>query len=152
MTQSAIIEASAPVNVRVPQARQWFEELEGHPERYHFETHAGFSFVKGDFGEVGARFETREQFYGLELTLRFELTEIGDTFFRFRLLRPSLPLWGRFVIAAGRQEMAVLSLEIGALNRPGACLLRLPPLKWAIQRQIGAEVGHIKSSMETTFS
>jgi hypothetical protein len=91
----AVIKAEATVHVHIAQARRWFMELETHPERYQFETHAGFAFTQGRFGEVGARFQTWEQFYGLELKLYFELTDVDDTHFRFRLIRPALAVWGR---------------------------------------------------------
>ena len=59
------------VNVSVDRARDWFLSLEEHPERYRFATHEGIEFAGGNFGDVGARFRTREKFYFLKL----ELTE-----------------------------------------------------------------------------
>jgi hypothetical protein len=149
--ESAVIKAEARLDVGIAQARQWFMELETFPERYQFETHAGFAFVQGNFGEIGARFQTREQFYGLKLTLCFELTEVGDKYFRFRLIRPALPVWGAFVIEKAPGDNTNLSLEIGGITRPGAWLLRLPLARGAIQRQIRREVEHIKASMEASY-
>jgi hypothetical protein len=149
--ESAAIKAEETVNVRIAQARQWFMELEEHPERYHFETHAGFTFTQGNFGEIGARFQTWEQFYGLKLTLRFELTELGDTRFRFRLIRPALPVWGAFAIEEAPGDGTSLSLTIGGTTRLGARLLRLPLVRGAIRRQIRGEVEHIKASMEAIY-
>jgi hypothetical protein len=149
--ESAVIKAEATVNVSIAQARQWFMELETHPERYQFETHAGFAFTQGDFGEIGARFQTWEQFYGLELTLRFELTEVGDRRFRFRLIRPALPVWGAFGIEEAPGNNTDLSLEMRGTTRLGAWFLRLPLVRGAVQRQIHGEVEHIKASMEAIY-
>jgi len=149
--ESAVTRTEEAVNVSIAQARQWFVELETHPERYQFETHAGFAFVQGNFGEIGARFQTREQFYGLKLTLRFELTEVGDRHFRFRLLRPALPVWGAFVIEEAPGDNTNLSLEIGGITRLGAWFLRFPLVRDAVQGQIRGEVEHIKALMEATY-
>ena len=150
--ESAVIKAEATLDVSIAQARQWFMELERFPERYQFETHAGFAFVQGNFGEIGARFQTREQFYGLKLTLRFELTEVGDRYFRFRLIRPALPVWGAFVIGEAPGDSTNLSLEIGGITPLGAWFLQLPLVREAVQGQIRGEVEHIKASMEATYS
>jgi hypothetical protein len=149
--ESAIITAEATVNVGTAQARRWFMELETHPERYRFETHAGFAFTQDNgrrFGEIGASFHTWEQFYGLKLTLRFELVEVGEMHFRFRLTRPPLPVWGAFVIQETCNDTTHLRLEIGGTNRLGKWLLRFPLVRGAVQRQIRGEVEHIKTSME----
>jgi hypothetical protein len=146
--ESASVTAQVLVKADVEQARRWFLELESHPERYLFETHAGFAFTQGSFGEIGARFQTRERFHGLKLTLGFELIEITDTCFRFRLVRPPLPVWGVFVIERANGAITHLRLEIGGTTRLGACFLRLPLVHGAIQRQIRDEVQHIKASIE----
>jgi hypothetical protein len=145
---SPILAATTTVGVSVDKARRWFLELEKYPDRYRFETHAGFRFTRGNFGEIGARFETRERFLGLGLSLTFELAEIGDTFFRFRLIRPGAPIWGRFATVEMHGRNVELRLELGGTTRLGACLLRLPPIKWAVEEQIRQEVAHIKASME----
>jgi hypothetical protein len=149
---TAIIQSEARVPVGLEQARQWFMALEDHPERYRFDTHGGFAFTQGGFGEAGARFETWEQFYGLELRLGFRLTEVADTHFRFRLIRPPLPVWGAFVLERIDAQQTLLRLEIGATNRFGRVFLQLPPAKAAIRRQIRGEVENIQSSMEDLFS
>ncbi len=143
-----MIEAGVTVRVDVSEARRWFLELEQHPERYCFETHGGFAFVRGGFGEVGAQFETWEQFYGLRLTLRFELVEIGERAFRFHLIRPPLPIWCAFVIEPRTAGESFLRLQVGGRTVWGRWWLRCPLLRWAIARQIGAEVAHIAASME----
>ena len=143
-----MITAEASVRVDVGQARRWFLELETHPERYRFDTHAGFAFTQGGFGEIGARFQTWERFYGLRITLSFELTDVEDTRFRFRLIRPPLPVWGAFTIGAAGDETTVLRLAIGGTTRLGAWVLRVPLIRGAVRRQIRGEVEHIRASME----
>jgi hypothetical protein len=149
--ESAVIKTEATLNVSIAQARQWFMELETHPERYQFETHAGFAFTQGGFGEIGARFQTQEPFYGLKLTLRFELTEVGDRHFRFRLIRPALPVWGTFVMEEAPGDNTDLSLEVRGTSRLGAWFLRLPLVRGAVRRQIRGEVEHVKASMEDIY-
>ena len=147
---TATVEAHTHVEVSQEAARQWFLELKEHPERYQFDTHAGFTFTQGDFGEVGARFETQERFYGLRLTLRFELTAVGDTEVRFRVLRPPAPVWGAFILEAEASQQTLLTLRIGSDSQAGATFLNLPLFRGAIQRQIQAEVENIRDSMERT--
>jgi hypothetical protein len=149
--ESVIMKAVTPVRVDLADARRWFLELEDHPERYRFETHAGFEFTAGSFGEPGARFQTWEQFYGLKLTLGFELEEVGEAHFRFRLVRPPLPVWGAFVLERASGDATILRLEIGGTTRLGEWVLRFPLVKGAIQRQIQGEVDHIKKSMENVY-
>ncbi len=141
---------SASVRMGAPPARvrAWFLDLEAHPERYRFATHGGFAFVRGRFGQVGAQFETRERFFGLPVRLLFELTEVGSDGFRFRLLRPSLPIQGRFALQPTPDGATTLSLEVTGLTRWGALLLSLPLIRWAVRRQIAREVAHVKASVE----
>jgi hypothetical protein len=143
-----IIRASTQVLVSGADARQWFLDLETHPERYQFETHAGFALSKGSFGEIGARFQTWERFFGLTLNLHFELTETGGSHFRFRLIRPPLPIWCAFAIEENAESGVDLSLEAGGTNRTGAWFLRLPGVRPVVQQQITSEIEHIKASME----
>ena len=150
--ESEVIAAQVPVQVGIALARLWFLELEAHPERYQFETHAGFAFTRGDFGQAGARFQTRERFYGLRFTLVFELTEVCDAYFRFRLIRPPLPVWGAFAIEEAGTGATDLRLAIGGTTCLGAGLLRLPLIRGAVRRQIRSEVEHIKISMESVAS
>jgi hypothetical protein len=143
-----MITEEVAVQVDAGKARRWFMELETHPERYQFETHAGFTFTHGNFGKVGARFQTQERFCGLPLTLGFELTEVGEQSFRFRLTRPRLPVWGAFTIQNGGDGTTMLRLEIEGTARLGVWVLGLPLLRGAVRRQIRGEVEHIKASME----
>ena len=143
-----MITAQVPVRVAVGAARRWFMELETHPERYQFETHAGFTFTQGNFGEVGARFQTRERFWGLPLTLSFRLTQVEAQRFHFRLTHPRLPVWGAFTIEETGDGMTALRLDVDGTTRLGAWMLRLPPVRGAVRRQIRGEVAHIKASME----
>ena len=141
--------AQAVVNVPEERARDWFLSLEAHPERYRFDTHDGFEFVEGGFGEVGARLRTRERFFGLTLALLFELTEVGESEFEFRLVRPEwLDVWGRVDIRAEGEELSRLSLKVGSETLFGRMMLRLFPVAGAVRRQIRGEVEHIKQSME----
>jgi hypothetical protein len=146
--ERAILQAHTSVNITTQQARQWFLSLKTHPERYQFDTHAGFAFTEGDFGEVGARFQTWEQFHGIEINLYFELTETGESHFRFRLLRPPLPIWCTFRLIEKTDDVTGLHLEVGATNSLGLWFLRFPLIKPVIQEQIQGEVDHIKASME----
>ncbi len=149
--EPAAIRAEVTLNVSIAQARQWFIALETHPERYQFETHAGFAFTQGSFGETGAHFQTWEQFYGLKLALHFELTEVGDKHFRFKLVRPALPVWGAFIMEEAPSDNTTLNLRVGGTTRLGAWLLRFPLVRDAVQRQIRGEVEHIKASMEAIY-
>ena len=141
----------AQANVRVPleEARDWFLSLEEHPERYEFETHEGFQFVEGSFGEVGARFKTQEKFLVLRAELLFELTGIYESEFRFRLIRPFSGIWGRFDLEEIGPNETSLSLLIGSETRGGHLLLSCYPVATVVHRQIQREVAHIKRSMES---
>lgn len=145
----AIIGAESLVNVSASQARGWFLSLKDYPERYRFGTHEGFVFVRGDFGEIGSRFKTREKFPLLKLELLFELIEIDETSFCFRLIRPArLGIWGVFNVEEPSPESVVLRLEIGSTSQLGRLALRFYPVTSAIRGQITGEVNHIKASME----
>lgn len=149
--KEVVITAETIISVNLEDARAWFFSLKEHPERYEFATHDGFEFVQGDFGEVGARFETRERFFGLRITLRFELTELDATHFCFRLIKPSFPIWGAFVLEDEAAHITRLRLEIGALSPFGGFFLRFPLVRQAIRRQIEREVEHVRASMESVL-
>lgn len=150
--RTPILRAQADVDVTVEQARDWFLSLREHPDRYQFDTHEGFQFVEGDFGEIGARFKTREQFLFFKLELLFELTEVEGSAFWFRLIRPvSMGIWGRFDINAGEEKGTRLSLDIGSETRAGQLMLRCYPVAVLVHGQIYREVSHIKRSMERAF-
>jgi hypothetical protein len=149
--ERAILQASTSVKASAAQARQWFLSLKTHPERYQFETHAGFAFNKGNFGEIGARFQTWEQFHGLKFNLHFELTETSKSHFRFRLIRPPLPIWCTFRLIEKPDNTTDLYLEAGGTALLGLLFLQLPLVKGTIQKQIQSEVDHIKASMEAVY-
>ena len=108
----AIIGTESLVNVSASQARGWFLSLKDYPERYRFGTHEGFVFVRGDFGEVGSRFKTREKFPLLKLELLFELIEVDETSFCFRLIRPAgLGIWGAFAVEELSPESVLLRIS-----------------------------------------
>ncbi|MGD8966357.1 MAG: hypothetical protein PVI07_02505 [Anaerolineae bacterium] len=148
-----ILNAQAVLDVPVEQARDWFFSLKEHPERYQFDTHEGFEFVEGSFGEIGARFKTRERFLGIKLELLFELVEVGDAEFQFRLVRPgSMGVWGRFDIDRHGEERSLLSLAVGSETRFGQLMLRSFPVAAAVDRQIHREVAHVKASLERVYT
>jgi hypothetical protein len=148
----SIISVQQVVDVPVDQARAWFLSLMDHPERYRLATHDGIEFVEGDFGDVGSRFTTRERFYFLKLTLLFELVEVSETSFSFRLIRPAwFQVWGAFRLHQLSSESISLRLEIGSTTQSGQSWLEFYPLAAAIRQQITREVVHIKSSMESTL-
>jgi len=94
-----VISAEKDVDVSVDQARDWFLSLNEHPELYRFATHEGIEFAGGNFGDVGARFRTREKFYLFKLDLLFELVDVDEGSFRFRLIRPAwMDVWGMFSV------------------------------------------------------
>jgi len=143
----AVLEAQATLDMPAASVRQWFLELEEHPERYQFETHAGFRFVEGGFGEVGARFQTTERFAGIETTLDFELLSVDGYRFDFAVLRPPVPVWGAFVIEPLGTSQTRLRLLVGGKSVLGNAVLRLPLLHGAVQRQIQREIDHIAQSI-----
>ncbi len=148
----AILVAEAEVDVPPEAAQDWFLSLTDHPERYTFDTHQGFEFERGRFGEVGAQFTTRETFLCLNLDLLFELRDVRENAFSFRLVRPiSMGIWGRFEIEPRDGTRTLLALRIGSETRVGRLLLRFFPVTAAVRRQIAAEVNHIKGSMERTY-
>jgi len=150
--RKAILKVETEVEVPVDAVRDWFLSLEGHPERYAFETHGGFEFEEGGFGEPGARFRTRERFLFLTLELLFELTDVRERAFSFRLVRPStLRVWGRFEIEKEAQGRSLLWLKIGSETRVGQLLLRSYPVSLAIHQQIWRELRHLKASMEEVY-
>ena len=146
LSELPLIKAETTVGVNAYNARAWFLSLEKHPERYQFATHAGFTFTHGNFGQIGARFETREIFYGLKIPLHFELIDVGTSRFQFRLRR--LPVWGAFTIEEQTSNTAKLKLLVGADSKAGRILLRLPLVEKAVQQQIQGEVDNIRVSME----
>ncbi len=147
-----MISVEREVNVSVDRARDWFLSLEEHPERYRFATHEGIEFAGGNFGDVGARFRTREKFYFLKLELPFELVDVDESSFRFRLIRPAwMDVWGMFSMQEPGPGKITLRLEIGSGTRRGQWWLKFSPVATAIRQQITGEVEHIKESMETTI-
>jgi hypothetical protein len=155
--EGAVLCAQTEVNVTVDQARAWFLSLRDHPERYRFATHDGVTFVAGDFGQAGARFQTRERFFAnvfarCTWTLRFQVAEVAETAFRFCLLKPAWAgVWGAFILNELGAASVSLRLEIGAATRLGKWLLRWQPVRTAVRRQIAGEVAHIKASMEALY-
>jgi hypothetical protein len=145
-----MISAEEVINVSTEQARDWFFSLEDHPERYRFDTHNGIEFVQGNFGKVGARFKSREKLSVLKTELLFEVTEVGETWFRLKLINPSwVDAWATFSIQELSPDSVSLQIEIGSDTQRGQSWLKFPPVKNAIRKQITSEVDHIKESMES---
>ena len=148
----SVLVATAEIDATAEKAKCWFLELSDHPERYAFESHEGFTFTEGAFGEEGARFETHERFMGVPQTLKFVLTEVGDRQFAFELRQPFTGIWGRFILKSITPRTTELQLEIGGRTRAKRLLLKVPIVSQAIRSQIQREVDHIKASIEKTAS
>ena len=140
--------AEKRLDVSVAQARDWFLGLEDHPEWYRFETHGGFVFVSGSFAEPGALFQTQERFFGVTLTLAFELTSVERSSFGFRLIRPRLPVGGSFIIEPQTDGKSMLTLAIEGSTRVGSLVLHCPIVRQAVRQQIKREVDHIAQGMQ----
>jgi hypothetical protein len=144
------ISAQQEVDVTIDEARNWFLSLKDHPERYRFETHMGIEFLEGTFGEAGARFKTREKFLFLTTDLRYELVEVDERSFAFRLLNmPWFHIWGVFRVKERNAHSVLLALEIGASQSLGRSFLAFYPVQNAVNEQVHREVAHIKQSMES---
>ena len=150
LAERPALQAEATVDASAQRVRRWFLDLQEHPERYQFETHAGFAFTEGGFGQAGARFETCERFYGFQIKLRFTLGAVHNQRFNFRLVRPPLPVWGAFVIESLGSDQSRLLLQVGGTNHVGRMTLGLPLLRGAVQRQIQSEVDHIALSIQSS--
>ena len=147
-----MISAEDVINVSTEQARDWFFSLEEHPERYRFDTHNGFEFLEGGFGQVGARFKTHERFSVLKTELLFEITEVGESWFRLNLINPTwVDGWAMFSMQGLSSDSVSLKIEIGSDTQRGRSWLKFPLVKKAIRRQIAGEVAHIKEAMESEF-
>ncbi len=151
MDTEPVLSAESLIDVSFDQARAWFLSLSNHPERYAFESHKGFTFTEGRFGEPGARFETEEIFLGLKVTLKFELTDVSDDQFSFSVLSPTRGAWGYFRLESQGNDTTRLILAVGSDQAPTRLVLRAPVVHGAIQHQIGSEVDHIKRSMESLY-
>ena len=144
----AALSACARLAASPDLARQWFLDLEHRPERYRLETHEGFRLVSGRFGRAGTRIETRERFYGVRLRLRFELASVSDRHVTLRLLGPVPGVWAAFQLDPLSPGTTALFLRVWADSRVGRWVLRLAPVRGAVQRQIEREVAHIARSIE----
>jgi hypothetical protein len=135
-----VISAQQEVDVALDEARNWFLSLKDHPERYRFETHMGIEFLKGTFGEVGAQFKTREKFLFLTIDLKYELVEVDERSFAFRLLNlPWFHIWGVFRVKERNAHSVLLALEIGASQPLGRSFLSFYPVKTAVDGQVHRE-------------
>ncbi len=151
MDTDPVLSAESLIEVSFDQARAWFLSLSSHPERYAFESHKGFIFTDGKFGEPGAHFETEETFLGLRVTLKFELTDVSDAQFTFSVLSPTRGAWGYFRLEPQGKDTTRLSLAVGSDRGATRLMLRAPVIHGAIRHQIESEVDHIKRSMESLY-
>jgi hypothetical protein len=150
--KAPVLRASVGIDASLERVREWFLSLDEHPERYEFGTHSGFVFTKGSFGDEGAQFETREQFAGVRIRLRFQLMDVDQRHFTFRLLEPPLAVWGAFEMEPALDSGSRLSLLIDSESRWARGFLRLPLIHGAVLRQIQREVSHIKESLERLYA
>ena len=152
LMNNPVLIAETRVNVPVDFATAWFLALADHPGRYAFESHAGFVFTQGEFGEPGARFQTEEGFAGfVKLVLKFELVEVEDHRFIFKVLSPTPDIWGYFELEPTSQNTTHLRLAVGSDRSFRRRLLGLPLVRGAIQHQIEGEVAHISKSMTSLY-
>ena len=151
MKAEPVLLAQTDIDVPLDYARRWFYELADHPERYTFNSHAGFTFTQGSFGETGAQFQTEERFAGVRLRLEFELTGVEARRFTFQLQKPLDRIWGYFELDPLDEGTTQLSLGIGSDQAPQRALLRAPLVRGAVQAQIEGEVAHIAESMENLY-
>jgi hypothetical protein len=147
-----VLVAETLVSVPVDFAKAWFLALADHPERYAFDSHAGFVFTQGAFGEPGARFQTEERFAGLvKLVLRFELSQVEAHRFDFNVLSPTRDIWGYFELQPTSRNTTRLRLAVGSDRSFQRRLLELPPVRGAVQHQIEGEITHIGESMVSLY-
>lgn len=109
-------------------------------------------FTYGAFGEIGSEFYTRERFFGITIKLRFRISDVKNEVFTLKCLPPLKGSWCTFALASEAPARTCLTLSVGTEKRLYAKLLGLHSLRHAIQRQIDAEVEHIKTSIENTDS
>ncbi len=148
MTRKPVLSAATEIPVGKDRVRAWFLSLADHPERYTFESHAGFTFTQGAFGEPGARFQTTERFQGISVTLKFELLEVQEDRFVFHLRKPMRSIWGFFELTEGAQEKTTrLQLAVGSDRPLQRRFLQLPGVRGAVETQITREVANIKRSI-----
>ena len=135
----------------------WFEQLAADPAQYQFSTHAGITLEQGSLMEPGSIFFTREKFLGIELKLRFQITNIDERDrFEFKLLNPVLrwlKFGGYFQLQQLDKQLTKLSLTI--YNHPKTVSKRLlsalfyfSPLRLAAAKQIQREVEFIADQVE----
>jgi hypothetical protein len=149
MAKEPVLKAETTIDVPINEARAWFLSLNRHPERYQFESHKGFTFTEGEFGEPGARFQTEELFHGIKITLKFKLTEVAERRFTFVLQSPIKGIWGYFELETLGETRTRLLLAIGSDSKARRMMLKAPLIRSAVQQQIQSEVDHIKTSMES---
>ena len=145
-----LLTAETDVHVNIDNVRQWFMGLKEHPEQYTFASHEGFFFTEGDFGEVGARFYTKERFSGLLAKLTFSLTEVTANSFTFELIKPLRNIKGQYALAQREQNITTVTLSVYARTKNIIRLFDIKPFSQAVKNQINREVQHIKTKIENS--
>ena len=143
-----LLTAKTDVNVNIEDVRHWFLGLKEHPEHYTFASHEGFYFTEGDFGEVGARFYTKERFSGILAKLSFSLTKVTDNSFTFELTKPIRNVQGEYTLTERERDITTVSLSVFARTRQILRLFKIKPFSQAVENQINREVQHIKTKIE----
>jgi hypothetical protein len=139
------------------QVTAWFKDLKATPDRYRFSSHQGVVVLKGSLDKPGGVFETKEQFGGVTIPLRFAVTRVNSDSFRFKLIKPfgSLRISGQFLVEELSPKTTKLTLRIfgenpkTVLEKIGQGLLFCSPLRWFILHQIRAETIFVKQAVES---
>ncbi len=150
------IQANTFIKASKDQLLVWFDKIASRPELYQFDSHAGVRVEQGSLIKPGSLFTTREQFLGIELKLKFEVTAVKENKLEFKLLNPRLKwlgIRGRFDYQQLDQNLIKLSLTI--FNHPQTAVKRflsaafyLSPVRILVAQQIKKEVEFIAQEVE----
>ena len=152
------IKAQRLINASNYEVKQWLKNLEKNPKKYNFDTHQGFQLKSGTLSEPTSVFKTQEIFAGLKFSFNFQVTEVSQNKFEFKLIKPSwlasLGIKGKFKTVPVSDQQTILQLIIfnqanDYFTRVVAMLfLYLSPVRFLIAKQINKEVKFVKSSIE----
>lgn len=150
------VSSSTVIKVSQKQVVVWFDSIGQKPNRYQFATHGGVVIISGRLDRPGAIFETREQFFGLPVRLQFQITQVEPDKFTFQLIKPLGRgcILGQFLLTRLGAQETRLTLRIFG-GKPESFLTGVlqilffaSPLRWAIRKQIRAEVEFIRQAVE----
>lgn len=152
------IKAQRLINASSQEVKQWLKTLENDPKKYKFDTHQGFQLESGTLSKTGATFTTQEIFAGLKFSFNFQVTEVSQNKFEFKLIKPSwlasLGIKGKFKTVPVSDQQTILQLIIfnkanDFFTRVVAMLfLYLSPVRFLVANQINKEVRFVKNSIE----